>query len=80
MRLFVTSVLLAAALAVSGATVHKRQAATSIDTLFKKHGKVFFGIAADQARLSYVPEASGLTSLLIVPFCLSLGNFIIPHI
>ncbi|KAJ7921398.1 glycoside hydrolase superfamily [Mycena leptocephala] len=58
MRLFVTSVLLAVALAVSGATVHKRQAATSIDTLFKKHGKVFFGIAADQARLSVSQDAA----------------------
>ncbi|KAJ6577633.1 glycoside hydrolase superfamily [Mycena capillaripes] len=58
MRLSVTSVLLAVALSVSGATVEKRQAATSIDTLFKNHGKVFFGIAADQSRLSVSQDAA----------------------
>ncbi|KAJ7022349.1 glycoside hydrolase superfamily [Mycena alexandri] len=58
MKLFSTSVLLAVALAVSGATVERRQAATSIDTLFKKHGKVFFGIAADQNRLSVSQDAA----------------------
>ncbi|KAF7335687.1 Beta-xylanase [Mycena venus] len=56
MRLSVPSVLLAVTLAVSGATVEKRQAATSIDTLFKRHGKVFFGTAADQNRLSGTPS------------------------
>jgi hypothetical protein len=54
MRLSVASVLLALTLAVSGATVETRQAATSIDKLFKNHGKQFFGVAADQGRLSYV--------------------------
>ncbi|KAJ7633321.1 glycoside hydrolase superfamily [Mycena polygramma] len=58
MRLLATSVLLAVALAASGATVQKRQAATSIDTLFKNHGKVFFGIAADQNRLSVSQDAA----------------------
>jgi endo-1,4-beta-xylanase len=54
MQLSVASVLLAISLAVSGVTVEKRQAATSIDTLFKNHGKQFIGVAADQGRLSYV--------------------------
>ncbi|KAJ7720172.1 glycoside hydrolase superfamily [Mycena metata] len=58
MKLYNTSLLLAAALAVSGTTVEKRQAATSIDTLFKNHGKVFFGIAADQNRLSVSQDAA----------------------
>ncbi|KAJ7164441.1 glycoside hydrolase superfamily [Mycena filopes] len=58
MKLCTTSVLLAVAVTVSGATVERRQAATSIDTLFKKHGKVFFGIAADQQRLSVSQDAA----------------------
>ncbi|KAF8173198.1 glycoside hydrolase superfamily [Mycena galopus ATCC 62051] len=58
MRLSVASLLLAFTLTVSGATVETRQAATSIDTLFKKHGKVFFGTAADQNRLSVSQDAA----------------------
>ncbi|KAJ7872759.1 glycoside hydrolase superfamily, partial [Mycena olivaceomarginata] len=58
MRLSVASVLLALTLAVSGATVETRQAATSIDKLFKNHGKQFFGIAADQGRLSVSQDAA----------------------
>ncbi|KAF8137866.1 glycoside hydrolase superfamily [Mycena galopus ATCC 62051] len=58
MRLSVASLFLAFTLTVSGATVEKRQAATSIDTLFKKHGKVFFGTAADQNRLSVSQDAA----------------------
>ncbi|KAJ6488437.1 glycoside hydrolase superfamily [Mycena vulgaris] len=58
MQLSVASVLLAVSLAVSGATVEKRQAAQSIDALFKKHGKVFFGTAADQNRLSVSQDAA----------------------
>jgi endo-1,4-beta-xylanase len=58
MRLSVASVLLALTLAVSGATVETRQAATSIDKLFKNHGKQFFGVAADQGRLSVSQDAA----------------------
>jgi len=58
MQLSVASVLLAISLAVSGITVEKRQAATSIDTLFKNHGKQFIGVAADQGRLSVAQDAA----------------------
>ncbi|KAJ7267382.1 glycoside hydrolase superfamily [Mycena rebaudengoi] len=52
MRVSITYVLLAFGLAVSAATVEKRQATQSIDKLFKAYGKLFFGTAADQNRLS----------------------------
>ncbi|KAJ6496106.1 glycoside hydrolase superfamily [Mycena sanguinolenta] len=58
MRHSVTPILLAFTFVVSGANVLTRQAATSIDTLFKKHGKQFFGIAADQNRLSVSQDAA----------------------
>ncbi|KAF7297497.1 Carbohydrate esterase family 15 protein [Mycena indigotica] len=62
MRLSFASVLLAITL-VSGAVVEreqqdKRQAATSIDALFRAKGKVFFGVAADQGRLSVSQDAA----------------------
>ncbi|KAJ7123267.1 glycoside hydrolase superfamily [Mycena crocata] len=62
MKLSVTSVLLAVTLAVSGATVEQRQSATSIDALLKNHGKVFFGTAADQNRLSVSQDAAVTTA------------------
>ncbi|KAJ7137054.1 glycoside hydrolase superfamily [Mycena epipterygia] len=58
MKPSITSVLLAITLSVSAATVEKRQAATSIDTLFKNHGKVFIGTAADQGRLTVSQDAA----------------------
>ncbi|KAK7055777.1 carbohydrate esterase family 15 protein [Favolaschia claudopus] len=58
MRLAVASVLLAVTLAVSGASIEQRQAATSIDALFKQHGKKFIGVAADQNRLSVSQDAA----------------------
>ncbi|KAJ7453382.1 glycoside hydrolase superfamily [Mycena latifolia] len=58
MQLSVASILLVVAVAVSGATIEKRQAAQSIDTLFKNHGKVFFGTAADQNHLSVSQDAT----------------------
>ncbi|KAF7308056.1 Beta-xylanase [Mycena kentingensis (nom. inval.)] len=65
MRLSLASVLLAVTLVSSAVVVDereeqpaKRQAAQSIDTLFKNHGKVFFGTAADQNRLSVSQDAA----------------------
>ncbi|KAJ7078045.1 glycoside hydrolase superfamily [Mycena belliarum] len=58
MQLPLASVLLALALAVSGCAVEKRQAAQSLDALFKNHGKVFFGVAADQGHLSVLQDAA----------------------
>ncbi|KAJ7075505.1 glycoside hydrolase superfamily [Mycena belliarum] len=58
MKLSVTAVFLAVALAVSGSAVEKRQATQSIDALFKNHGKAFFGVAADQGRLSVSQDAA----------------------
>ncbi|KAF7297496.1 Carbohydrate esterase family 15 protein [Mycena indigotica] len=59
MRLSFASVLLAITL-VSGAVVEqeKRQAATSIDALFRAKGKAFLGVAADQGRLSVSQDAA----------------------
>lgn len=58
----VASISVAVALAVSGATVEKRQAATNVDALFKNHGKVFFGTAADQNRLTCVRDFLSISS------------------
>lgn len=40
------------ALAAPAAELEERQAATSIDALFKAKGKLYYGVATDQNRLS----------------------------
>ncbi|EIM80563.1 uncharacterized protein STEHIDRAFT_104851 [Stereum hirsutum FP-91666 SS1] len=57
-KFLVSAVLLTFALTVSAATIEKRQAATSIDTLLKGHGKVFWGTCADQNRLTVAQDAA----------------------
>ncbi|KAJ7622050.1 glycoside hydrolase superfamily [Roridomyces roridus] len=64
MKFLRASVLLAVTLCALGVSVEKRedvekrQAATSIDALFKSHGKVFLGVAADQNRLTVSQDAA----------------------